>query len=217
MYTTIELESLKVEANEEHRKHREDVGRLITMLKAASQERDQAKEHLQNILDKLILSNPTESLPFLPQSQSGNPSITESNSLSDHTHNHRSHGSSPVDSFFDAITCPDFSSINMAESGHMGFVSSTFVKRAHFHGGEIPPPLQPFKMLPVSTINHNASFLAQKPLASPSYIEFRRGSSKTCSSMLNFSSGASGSGLDNGCLLNSGAIHQIPAGKRQRF
>ncbi|KAJ6329986.1 hypothetical protein OIU76_008752 [Salix suchowensis] len=122
MYTTIELESLKVEANEEHRKHREDVGRLITMLKAASQERDEAKEHLQNILDKLIPSNPTESLTFLPQSQSGNPSITESNSLSDHTHNHRSHGSSPVDSFFDAIACPDFSSINM------GFASSTFVK-----------------------------------------------------------------------------------------
>ncbi|KAJ6361325.1 hypothetical protein OIU78_001883 [Salix suchowensis] len=122
MYTTIELESLKAEANEEHRKHREDVGRLITMLKAASQERDEAKEHLQNILDKLIPSNPTESLTFLPQSQSGNPSITESNSLSDHTHNHRSHGSSPVDSFFDAIACPDFSSINM------GFASSTFVK-----------------------------------------------------------------------------------------
>jgi hypothetical protein len=81
--------------------------------------------------------------------------------------------------------------------------------------------LQPFKILPVSTSSQNAaanaSFLAQKPLASPSYIELRRGSSKTCSSMLNFSSGASGSGLDNGCLLNSGAIHQIPAGKRQRF
>ncbi|KAG5244398.1 E3 ubiquitin-protein ligase [Salix suchowensis] len=268
MYTTIELESLKAEANEEHRKHREDVGRLITMLKAASQERDEAKEHLQNILDKLIPSNPTESLTFLPQSQSGNPSITESNSLSDHTHNHRSHGSSPVDSFFDAIACPDFSSINM------GFASSTFVKEydkssvsaglevpavpginpadaviENFVKGKVlpqrgnllqavmetgpllqtlllagplprwrnPPPLQPVKMLPVSTINHNASFLAQKPLDSPSYIEFRRGSSKTCSSMLNFSSGASGSGLDNGCLLNSGAIHQIPAGKRQRF
>ena len=84
-----------------------------------------------------------------------------------------------------------------------------------------PPPLQPFKMLPVSTINYNAaanaSFLAQKPLASPSYIESRRGSSESCSSMLNFSSGASGAGIDNGCLLNSGAIHQIPAGKRQRF
>ena len=278
MYTTIELDSLKVEANEEHRKHKEDVGRLITMLKVASQERDEAKEHLQTILDKLILSNPTELLSFLPHSQSGNPSITESNSLSDHTHNHRSHGSSPVDSFFDAIACPDFGSINMAESGHVEFVSTTFVKEydkssvsaglevpavpginpadaviENFVKGKVlpqkgnllqavmetgpllqtlllagplprwrnPPPLQPFKMLPVSTINHNAaanaSFLAQKPLASPSYIEFRRGSSKTCSSMLNFSSGASGSGLDNGCLLNSGAIHQIPAGKRQRF
>ena len=127
MHTTIELESLKIKANEEHKKHKEDVGRLITMLKVASQERDEAKEHLQNILDKLILSNPTEILPFLPQSQSGNPSITESNSLSNRTHNHRSHDSSSVDSFFDGIVCPDFRSINMAGSGHMGFVSNTFI------------------------------------------------------------------------------------------
>ncbi|PNT33575.2 hypothetical protein POPTR_006G256801v4 [Populus trichocarpa] len=286
VYSTIELESLKVEANEELRKHKEDVGRLINMLKVASQERDEAKGQLQNLLNKLILSNPTELLPFLPQAQSGNPlvipargnsSITESNSLSD-THNHQSHGSSPVDSFFDAIASPDFCSTNMEESSHMGFVSNTFVKEynkgsisaglevpavprinpadaviENFVKGKVlpeegnllqavmetgpllqtlllagplprwrnPPPLQPFKILPVSTSSQNAaanaSFLAQKPLASPSYIELRRGSSKTCSSMLNFSSGASGSGLDNGCLLNSGAIHQIPAGKRQRF
>ncbi|KAG6770763.1 hypothetical protein POTOM_026457 [Populus tomentosa] len=281
VYTTIELESLKVEADEELRKHKEDVGRLFNMLKVASQERDEAKGQLQNLLNKLILSNSSELLPFLPQAQSGNPlvipargnsSITESNSLSD-THNHQSHGSSPVDSFFDAIASPDFCSTDMEESSHMGFVSNTFVKEytkgsisaglevpavpginpadaviENFVRGKVlpqegnllqavmetgpllqtlllagplprwrnPPPLQPFKInLPVSTSNQNAaanaSFLAQ------SYIELRRGSSKTCSSMLNFSSGASGAGLDNGCLLNSGAIHQIPAGKRQRF
>ncbi|KAJ6924802.1 hypothetical protein NC652_017927 [Populus alba x Populus x berolinensis] len=240
----------------------------MNMLKVASQERDEAKGQLQNLLNKLILSNSSELLPFLPQAQSGNPlvipargnsSITESNSLSD-THNHQSHGSSPVDSFFDAIASPDFCSTDMEESSHMGFVSNTFVKEynkgsisaglevpavpginpadaviENFVKGKVlpqegnllqavmetgpllqtlllagplprwrnPPPLQPFKInLPVST---------------KSYIELRRGSSKTCSSMLNFSSGASGAGLDNGSLLSSGAIHQIPAGKRQRF
>ncbi|KAL3566108.1 hypothetical protein D5086_031523, partial [Populus alba] len=79
------------------------------------------------------------------------------------------------------------------------------------------PPLQPFNILPVSMSNQNtfanASSLAQKPLASPSYIELDRGYSQKCSSMLNLAS----SGLDKGYLLNSGAIHQIPAGKRQRF
>lgn len=83
------------------------------------------------------------------------------------------------------------------------------------------PPLQPFNIVPVSMSNQNtianASSLAQKPLASPSYIELRRGYSQKCSSMLNLASCASSSGLDKGYLLNSGAIHQIPAGKRQRF
>jgi hypothetical protein len=81
------------------------------------------------------------------------------------------------------------------------------------------PPLQPFNIVPVSMSNQNtfanASSLAQKPLASPSYIELRY--SQKCSSMLNLASCASSSGLDKGYLLNSGAIHQIPAGKRQRF
>ncbi|KAL9376206.1 hypothetical protein Peur_030326 [Populus x canadensis] len=81
------------------------------------------------------------------------------------------------------------------------------------------PPLQPFNIVPVPVSNQNtfanASSLAQKPLASPSYIELRRGYSQKCSSMLNLASCASSSGLDKGYLLNSGAIHQIPAGKRQ--
>ncbi|KAH8482777.1 hypothetical protein H0E87_030024 [Populus deltoides] len=69
------------------------------------------------------------------------------------------------------------------------------------------PPLQPFNIVPVSMSNQNtfanASSLAQKPLASPSYIELRRGYSQKCSSMLNLASCASSSGLDKGYLLNS--------------
>jgi hypothetical protein len=73
------------------------------------------------------------------------------------------------------------------------------------------PPLQPFNIVPVSMSNQNtfanASSLAQKPLASPSYIELRY--SQKCSSMLNLASCASSSGLDKGYLLNSGAIHKF--------
>ncbi|KAJ6895074.1 DUF1635 domain-containing protein [Populus alba x Populus x berolinensis] len=133
VYTTIELGSLKVEANEEMRKHKEDVDHLINLLKIAYQERDEAKGQLQKLVNKLITP---ELLPILPLAQPESPlvmpakansSITESNSLSD-TYNHQSHGSSAVDSLLDAVSSPDFSSINMADSCHMGFVDKTLVQ-----------------------------------------------------------------------------------------
>ncbi|KAG5225253.1 E3 ubiquitin-protein ligase [Salix suchowensis] len=281
---TIELESLKVEAREEMRKHREDVEHLTNLLKIASQEGDEAKSQLQSLLNKLALSKSmAASLPIHLQEQSENPivvsvmgnsSITESNSLSD-TCNHQSHGSSPVDPLFDTITSPDFSNINSADLSEAGFVSNTFFQdyRGSISAGLVPPaeakihpadalidnfvkgkvlpqkrkllqalmeagpllqtlliagplprwrnspPLQPLNILPVSMSNQNtfANSLAQNPLASPSFIELRRLSSQKCSSMLNFDSAGSSSGLDKGYLLNSGAIHQIPAAKRQRF
>ncbi|XWS71736.1 hypothetical protein CRYUN_Cryun03dG0164100 [Craigia yunnanensis] len=135
-YTTIELESVKMEANEQTRKYREEVKNLINLLKLTYQERDEARDQLQKLLNKLMPSSPTELQPILPHPQSESPlmiaakansSITESNSLSD-TYNHQSHGSSPVDSFFDAVTSPDFSSINMADSGSMGFVNQPYVQ-----------------------------------------------------------------------------------------
>ena len=275
-HATIELESLKVEAKEEMREHKEDVEHLTNMLKVASQERDEAKSQLQKVLNNLVLSElMAASLPIHPQEQSENPlvvsvignsSITESNSLSE-THNHQSHGSSPVDPFFDTITSPDFSNNNLADSSHMGLVSNTFVQeyKGSISAGLVPPavakihpadavienfvkgkvlpqkgkllqalmearpllqtlllagllprwrnspPLQPFNIVPVSMSNQNtfanASSLAQKPLASPSYIELRY--SQKCSSMLNLASCASSSGLDKGYLLNSGAIHKF--------
>ncbi|XP_061958556.1 uncharacterized protein LOC133679856 [Populus nigra] len=286
VYTTIELGSLKVEANEEMRKHKEDVNHLINLLKIAYQERDEAKDQLQKLVNKLMLSSTPELPPILPLAQPESPlvmpakansSITESNSLSD-TYNHQSHGSSPVDSLLDAVTSPDFSSINMADSCHMGFVDKTLVQDYNgsiptglvapamakidpaddvidkFVKGRVlpqkgkllqavmdtgpllqtlllagplprwrnPPPLQPFNIPPVSisyetpNLTANSSCLAQQPLASPSYIEMSRGSSQMCSaSMLGFAPCA-GSGIGNGRLLNSGAFHQIPAGKRQR-
>ncbi|CAK7331642.1 unnamed protein product [Dovyalis caffra] len=289
VYTSVELESLKVEAKEEMRKHEEYVKHLFNLLKMANQERDEAKGQLQKLLNKLMLSTTAELLPILPQAQPESPlvmpakansSITESNSLSE-TYNHQSHGSSPVDSLFDAVTSPDFSSINMADSSHMGFVNKTLVPEYNgsiptglvapamakidpadiaidsFVKGKVlpqkgkllqammetspllqtlllagplprwrnPPPLQPFKIPPVSiggceTPNRtaNSSCHAQQPLASSPNIDLSRGSSQMCSaSILDFATGASDSGISNGWLLNSGAIHQIPARKRQRF
>ncbi|XP_024004055.1 uncharacterized protein LOC18027483 [Eutrema salsugineum] len=85
-YTCFELEVVKTKANEESKLHQEEVKNLLNLLKLARQERDEAKDQLQ----KLLTIKP-------------NSSITESNS----------HGSSPVDSFFEPASSPEFSNFNI--------------------------------------------------------------------------------------------------------
>ncbi|KAK6144564.1 hypothetical protein DH2020_021384 [Rehmannia glutinosa] len=108
---------LKAEANEEMQKNKEYIKQLIHLLKFAIQERDEAR----NQLNKLLNKPKTEYFPAIPQFQTdtnflkpgkANSSITESNSLSE-THNYgQSHNSSPVESLFDAVSSPEFSNIN---------------------------------------------------------------------------------------------------------
>ncbi|GMI84066.1 hypothetical protein HRI_002075900 [Hibiscus trionum] len=110
--TTIELESLKMEANEQKRKHSEETSHLLSLLNLAYRERDKAREQLQSLINKLI-PNPQAEHPVAIAAKA-NSSITESNSLSDAYNHHLSHGhgsSSPVDSFFDTVTSPDFSTL----------------------------------------------------------------------------------------------------------
>lgn len=124
MCTTLELEKLKAEAMEEMSKNKEYIRKLIELLKYAIQERDEARNQFQKLLNKTMPT--TDSFPSIPLFQSDSPllkptransSITESNSLSD-TYNLHSHGSSPVDSLFDAVSSPDFSNINLVVNNH---------------------------------------------------------------------------------------------------
>lgn len=85
-YTSFELEAVKSKANEESKLHQEEVKNLLHLLKLARQERDEAKDQLQRLL-----------------AIKANSSITESNS----------HGSSPVDSFFEPVSSPEFSNFNI--------------------------------------------------------------------------------------------------------
>ncbi|XP_022893136.1 uncharacterized protein LOC111407724 [Olea europaea var. sylvestris] len=122
LYTTLELEKLKAETSEEMIKNKEYVTQLIQLLKIAIQERNEARIHLQNYLNRsLPLTSPTEHLPAVPLAQADSPllkpgkanlSITESNSLSE-TYNYQSRCSSPIDSLFDAVTSPELSNINL--------------------------------------------------------------------------------------------------------
>ncbi|KAJ0809248.1 hypothetical protein HanPI659440_Chr01g0012641 [Helianthus annuus] len=124
MYTTLELEAVKAENDEEIRRNREAVKRLLQSLKIVCQERDEAKDQLQKLLNKTIPSNDQQMFKTtnaliangfdqvrqhhqgpLMMPVKANSSVSESNSLN--------HSSSPVDSLFDPISSPEFSNINV--------------------------------------------------------------------------------------------------------
>ncbi|XP_020552552.1 uncharacterized protein LOC105170379 isoform X2 [Sesamum indicum] len=125
LFTTLELEKLKAEAMEEVRKNKEYVKQLIHLLKYAIQERDEARNQLHKLLNKtMTLTTTAENFSAVPLFQADSPllkpakansSITESNSLSE-TYNYHSHGSSPVESLFDAVSSPEFSNMNLVAS-----------------------------------------------------------------------------------------------------
>lgn len=131
-----------MEASEELRKNKEYAKQLLQLLKMACQERDEARDELQKLMNKVMLS--AEFFNGIPQLQPDSPSppppppllkptkanssITESNSHSE-TYNYHSHGSSPGDSFFDAVSSPELSNINMADSSNIAaFVNQPLVQ-----------------------------------------------------------------------------------------
>ncbi|KAG6629263.1 uncharacterized protein LOC122293416 isoform X2 [Carya illinoinensis] len=159
-YTTVELESLKREAIEEIRKNKEYVKNLLNLLNIATQERDEARAQLQKLLSKLLPSSPTELPNIFPHVQTESPlviptkansSITESNSQSE-TYNHQSHGSSPVDSFFDAVSSPDFSNINAADSSNIGFLNQPSVQK---YNGSMSTGIASSQINPASDVIDN--------------------------------------------------------------
>ncbi|KAK3028706.1 hypothetical protein RJ639_038597 [Escallonia herrerae] len=153
LYTTIELESVRMEASEEIRKHEDYMKQLIQFLKIVSQERDEAKGQLQKLLNKIMpfttppeLFTPVTQIPA-PQSPivkpaKANSSITESNSLSE-TYNYHSHSSSPVDSIFDAVSSPELSNINIADSSNVAFVNQPFVQDYNGNVGTLSTSVVP--------------------------------------------------------------------------
>ncbi|KAL6011240.1 hypothetical protein ACLOJK_001685 [Asimina triloba] len=113
-------------AKEEKRRNEENMKQLLQLLNAASQERDEANNQLQRLMNKITLSSTTEPSQILlnlqPESPPqmiptiGNSSLTEADSFSD-TYNRHSHASS-VDSFLDGVSSPDLTNMNVADSSH---------------------------------------------------------------------------------------------------
>lgn len=234
LYTTIELESAK----EEIKKYREYEKQLLNLLKTAYQERDEARDEHQKFLLKnsKIPTNPTELatmvLPFQPTK--ANSSITESNSLSEYP-NHQSNNSSPVDSFFNPVSSPDFSNVNVVDSSNLE--SSTD------HESKIIDNLVKGKALPqkgklLRTLMETGPLLQNLLVAGPlprwrnpppilsfqiPQISILNQEAEMISqrtqpnSVMNFCSGSSGSCLGNETMLSNVFRNQIPTGKRQRF
>ncbi|KAF4361909.1 hypothetical protein F8388_005645 [Cannabis sativa] len=261
--TKVELESVKMEAKAQMEKNEEYLRSLLDFLKTALKERDEARNQLQKV--QFMFCLPQTENPILMPSAKANSSITESNSLSE-TYNHHSHGSSPVESFFDAaaVSSPEFSNINMDDSSQMGFSMSSVpaplnidpasvvienlskgkplpekgkLLQAVLGAGTLlhnlllagplpswrnPPPLQPFKIPPVSIkcTGEGSSGYNQKPVDNSHVPQKAVQYSQSCSaSMLNFSGGTSSSSLNNSTVLSMSSSYndQIPIGKRQRL
>lgn len=131
LYASFELESVKSQANEEMKQ-------MLQILKKTFQERNEARDQLHKLVNKLM--NPsakptTEILAAMPRISPENPlvkptransSITESNSFSDQPYNYHTQNSSPVESLFDAVTSPDFSNLNnhqIVDSSNIAFMN----------------------------------------------------------------------------------------------
>ncbi|KAJ7980904.1 TOX high mobility group box family member 4-A, putative isoform 4 [Quillaja saponaria] len=74
-----------------------------------------------NVVPQVQPENP------LLQTAKANSSNTESSSLSE-TYNYQSHNSSPVDSFFDGVSSPEFSNISAVDSANKGYVNQPLVQ-----------------------------------------------------------------------------------------
>ncbi|GMH07430.1 hypothetical protein Nepgr_009270 [Nepenthes gracilis] len=145
--TAYELESARTEATEEIRKNKESVKQLLNLLQIAYQERDEARNQLQKVIDKIMPATPIDQFfknsvsSLAPQSPLINPliansSITESNSHSE-TYNLQSNNSAlPVDSFFDSGSSRDPSAADMEDSSDLGFLYQPLAQ--DFNGSSLP-------------------------------------------------------------------------------
>lgn len=214
---------------EEMRKNKEYINQLIRLLKFAIQERDEARNHFQKLLNKTMPLNDVVPL-FQPNS-----SITESNSLSE-PHNY----SSPVDSLFDAVSSPEFSNINLlpnqinsSEIDQESLIIDTLAKgrvlpqkgkllQAVLQAGPLlqplmmagplprwrnPPQMHPFQIPPVSIkgCEDTRSLIPPPFSAQPQ--------SSSAPPMFNF--GSSGNCGSSASLMNVNSYS--PLAKRQRF
>ncbi|GLJ06269.1 hypothetical protein SUGI_0034750 [Cryptomeria japonica] len=128
IYTTLELESTRLNAKDEIKRHEETARQLMQLLHVTCKERDEAREQCQKLQEKLIqrgltdfhsgLSNLSPDSPA-GRSLRGDSTITECDSISG-TYKHHSFVSSPGQSMFDAVSSiQEPSKLNLTDSNSM--------------------------------------------------------------------------------------------------
>ncbi|KAI4385535.1 hypothetical protein MLD38_003549 [Melastoma candidum] len=138
--TALELEAARMEAAEEAKNHKDSTLQFLCLLQAAYQERDEARDQLQKILNKLVVvpsGVPTGFSSFSPvcppQAHVEKPLLIprKANSVLTESSSHSlSHGSSTMSSFLEGVTSPELSNINNAVVdsgdgvGHGSFASN---------------------------------------------------------------------------------------------
>ncbi|KAJ6690711.1 hypothetical protein OIU85_006911 [Salix viminalis] len=136
LYTTLELQKMKMKANVRLREQKDTVQHLLNLLANACKERDGARDQLQALLYRSmssgssgqILSRVQPESPISNTTPKANLSVLESNS---EAFNQLSHCSSSVDSFFDAGSSPDFPNKNLEGSSTAGLLNQLLVQEQH--------------------------------------------------------------------------------------
>ncbi|RWR95468.1 TOX high mobility group box family member 4-A, putative isoform 1 [Cinnamomum micranthum f. kanehirae] len=129
---TLELQSVQLSVREEKMRNEENIKQLLHLLQVAFQERDQAKDHLQRLVNMIMQSGLSQVCHVVPSVHPESPPVPpirgKSESLSE-PYNHHSYVSSSVDSLFDEVSPPpDFSSINVADSINMEVLQQPFLQ-----------------------------------------------------------------------------------------
>ncbi|OWM89324.1 uncharacterized protein LOC116198800 [Punica granatum] len=122
--TALELETVKMEASEELKKYKENIKHLLGLLKIAYQERDEARDQLHKLLDKLPPPHPSfnelGSGPAFPLGSQLDNCVVPGKANSSLTESNNSH--SPVDSFLEAVSSPDSGSLVLVNQRPNGYV-----------------------------------------------------------------------------------------------
>lgn len=245
LYTSLELEQLKVEASEETRKNNEYMKQLIQLVKITCNERDEAIDQLQKVMNSV----------------NANSCITESNSFSE-TFNHHSHGSSPAESFLNMGSSPELFNVEAVDYTAMAVANQVLVQnRAKVDHATLkieslvkgkplpqkgkflqavldaapllqtlivaaplprwrnPPQLNPFHIPPVSIKGSRAEIAAQGISAnSHPYFNLSSGTTQMPSNtMLNVGNFPSATCLGSQMMISAGSHSYGHPGKRQRF
>lgn len=119
MYAILELEKLRVDASEESRKNKEYVKQLIQLLNITIQERDEARNQIQKLLEKFMLTSSDKSSNILPLFHVDNPPLKPRKTNSSITESTLSNISSPVDVLYHAVSSPEFSNFNMLSTNQV--------------------------------------------------------------------------------------------------